>query len=323
MDGIEFDDNMSENGAVHVRVLGVVLKNHLDDLQSTIQAAITDASAESIDASSRIDSWAEVDSFAFATQIVAQANAVVFFGSDLASNPAFINAAMEYPKELFLMAEMLRFLPQVLRPYAARALETLVAYLVPLVERRFEERHTTKSSQHRDLVQFFIESSQRKGMWSVQRIVQVILGVWFASVHQPALTLVSILEDLHSQPEVSRLIREEVFTVTDNNGVPTQVDKSPLLDSFLKESARLHPTDSITARRKAIKPFEFSDGTRLEKNDVVCISLEALMQDSKHYSQSRSFDAYRHMKSSSMTSQSRFSDPSPEFPLWGLGRHVW
>jgi cytochrome P450 len=330
MDGIEFDDNMNENGAIHMRVLGVVLKSHLDDLQSTIYAAITDATAESIDASSRIDGWAEVDSFAFATQIVAQANAVVFFGSDLASNPAFINAAMEYPKELFLMAEMLRFLPQVLRPYAARALktkfqslETLVAYLVPLVERRFEERHTTKGSQHRDLVQFFIESSQRKGMWSVQRIVQVILGVWFASVHQPALTLVSILEDLHAQPEVVRLIREEVFAVTDNKGVPMHVDKSPLLDSFIKESARLHPTDSITARRKAIKPFEFSDGTILEKNDIVCISLEALMQDSKHYSQSRSFDAYRHMKSSSMTSQSRFSDPSPEFPLWGLGRHVW
>ncbi|KAI8942783.1 hypothetical protein NX059_000826 [Plenodomus lindquistii] len=330
MDGIEFDDNMSDNGAIHSRVLGVVLKSHLDNLQSKIHAAITDATAKSIGTSSHINRWTEVDSFAFATRIVAEANAVVFFGSDLASISAFIDAAMEYPKELFLMAEVLRFLPQVLRPYAAkvlktkfRSLETLLAHLVPFVEKRFQEKYSTEGPRHRDLIQFFIESSQRKGMWSVQRIVQVILGVWFASVHQPALTLVSIFEDLYTQPEVSRLIREEILTVTDDNGVPTKVDESPLLDSFLKESARLSPTDSITARRKAIKPFEFSDGTRVEKNDVVCISLEALMRDNKHYAQSQSFDAYRHIKSSSMTCQNLFSDPSLNFPLWGLGRHVW
>ncbi|KAF2202264.1 cytochrome P450 [Delitschia confertaspora ATCC 74209] len=330
MDGIEFDDNMSENGAVHSRVLGVLLKIHLDDLQPSLRATISAATAQCLDAGSHLaHDWTEVNSFDFATRIVTHANAVVFFGAQLASDPAFIDVAMRYPNDLFLTAELLRFLPQSIRPYAARALkrsfstpETLVAYLMPLVERRLEETHTGGGQQHRDLVQFFIDSSRRKGVWSAHRIVQVILGVWFASVHQPALTLVSILDDLHAQPEASRIIRDEISTMTDEHNVPVHVDQLPLLDSFLKESARLHPSDSITARRKAIKPFTFSDGTRLEKNDVVCISLEALMKDQRHYAHSQFFDAYRHMNTDSMTSQSRFSEPSQNFPLWGLGRHA-
>jgi cytochrome P450 len=331
MDGIEFDDNMSENGNIHVRILGVLLKSQLDYLQPSLHATISAATARCLDAGPHLtDHWTEINCFDFATRVVTHANAVVFFGAELASDPAFIDVAMRYPNDLFLTAELLRFLPKYIRPYAAKALkrsfnttETLVAYLMPLVERRVAETHAGGGQQHRDLVQLFIDTTRRKGMWSAHRIVQVMLGVWFASVHQPALTLVNILDDLHAHPEVLRHIREEVSTMTDEDNLPAHLEQLPLLDSFLKESARVHPSDSITARRKAVKPFTFSDGTRLEKNDVVCIPMEALMKDQRHYAQSQSFDAYRHINVGPMTSQSRFSEPKPNFPLWGIGRHAW
>ena len=277
MDGLEFDDNMSENGAVHSRVLGVLLKSHLDGLQPRLREIIAVATAQCLDAGSHLaNQWTEVNSFDFSTRIVTCANAVIFFGSELASDPAFIDVAMRYPNDLFITAELLRFLPEFARPLAAKALkrrfdtpETLVSYLMPLVQRRIDEAQAGIGQQYHDLIQFFIDSSRRKRMWSAHRIVQVTLGVWFASVHQPALTMVNILEDLYAQPEAARYIREEVSTMTSKSNTPVHIEQLALLDSFLKESARVHPSDSITARRKAIKPFTFSDGTKLEKNDIV------------------------------------------------------
>ncbi|PVI01732.1 cytochrome P450 [Periconia macrospinosa] len=331
MDGLEFNDNMSENGAVHSRVLGVLLKSHLDELQPMLQETISTATAQYLNAGSHHahQQWTEVNSFDFASGVVTHANALVFFGPELASDPAFIDIAMRYPKDLFVTAELLRFLPERLRPCAARALKKkfdtpglLVSYLMPFVQRRVDEVIAGVDGQHRDLVQFFIESSRRKMMWSTHRIVQVILGIWFASVHQPALTMVNIIEDLHAQPEAWRCVQEELDALMNQERTMGNIDHLPLLDSFLKESARLHPSDSITARRKAVKPFAFSDGTMVEKDDVVCIPLEALMRDQRYYTHSQHFDAYRHMNKETGTSRSRFSEPSQEFPLWGLGRHA-
>ncbi|KAH8732405.1 cytochrome P450, partial [Phaeosphaeriaceae sp. PMI808] len=282
------------------------------------------ATAQYLNAGSHLaHQWTEVNSFDFATGIVTHANAVIFFGTELASDSAFINVAMRYPNGLFIMAELLRFLLESLRPLAAKALkkkfnspEILVSDLMPLVQGRMDKVRAGTNQPHRDLVQFFIDSGRRKMMWSAHRIVQVILGVWFASVHQPALTMVSILEGLDAQLETLRCIRE------DGENTATHIDHLSLLDSFLKESARLHLSDSITARGEAIKPFTFNDSTRLEKNDAACIPLEALMQDGRHYADAQHFDAYRHMDKEAGTSRSRFSEPSLNFPLWGLGRHA-
>ncbi|PSN59696.1 cytochrome P450 [Corynespora cassiicola Philippines] len=330
MDGLDFDDDMSENGAIHSRVLGVLLKNHLDHLQPALGAIISAATTQYlIEGSHPAHDWREVNSFEFMTRIVTHANAFVFFGAQLAGNPDFIQVAMKYPHDLFIKAELLRFLPESIRPYVAKALkrsfstpEKLVAYLMPLVEQRIKETLAGGGQPYFDLIQFFIDSSRRKGMWSAHKIVQVIMGVWFASVHQPALTLVSILDDLHAHPDAARLIQEEVSTLTDEDKILAHIESLPLLDSFLKESARLHPSDSITARRKAVKPFTFSDGTKIEKDDVVCIPLEAFMKDQKRYASGQQFDAFRHISAESTTSQNRFSETSKDFPLWGLGRHA-
>ena len=331
MDGIEFDDNMAENGVIHSRALGVLLKGHMDDLQPSLLSFISAAVAQCLGTGlPQVHDWTEVNSFDFATRVVTRANVVVFFGPQSASDPAFVNTAMQYPNDLFITAELLRMLPESTRPFAARLLkrkfnspDRLVRYLVPLVEERIAELAAGSGQHHLDLIQFFITSNRRKGMWSARKIVQVILGVWFASVHQPALTLVNILDDCSTQPEASKLVREEIFGMMNAYKVPVNVEQLPFLDSFLRESARLHPTDSITARRIAIKPFTFRDGTRLEKNDVVCIPLEAIMKDQRHFPHSDSFDMYRHINLESMTLRSRFSEPGPDFPLWGLGRHAW
>jgi cytochrome P450 len=150
--------------------------------------------------------------------------------------------------------------------------------------------------------------------------VQVILGICFASVHQPALSLVYALDDISTYPRYSELLRQEVEECLAND---EDLDSSPLLDSFLKESARLHPSDSISVRRKALQPYKFADGTCLSKGDVACVPLQALMRDESLYPDSLKFDAFRFFDQCGNGKTARFTDSTPAYPLWGLGKRVW
>jgi len=226
-----------------------------------------------------------------------------------------------------------------------QASKIMIQHLTPLVDHRMSikqrqaERKTNGGffgdSNHRDdeedkpcdIIQFFIDSTFRhsneqkataSSSWSAQKIVQVILGIWFAAVHQPAMSMVYALQDLVDYPEYLEHLRQEL---TSNSA--EAIDSLPLLDSFLKESSRLHPSDAISMRRKVLQPFTFSDGTHLRAGDVACVPSKAIMRDAAHYGMNRlTFDAFRFVKSKGGDG-TRFTDTSPTYPFWGLGRHSW
>lgn len=75
----------------------------------------------------------------------------------------------------------------------------------------------------------------------------------------------------------------------------TSLDNAPLLDALLKESAYLHPSDSISIRRKVLKPFKFSDGTHILPGDVACVPSQAIMRDEQIYSNQTVFWPERYL----------------------------
>ncbi|KAL8655965.1 MAG: hypothetical protein Q9210_000562 [Variospora velana] len=96
----------------------------------------------------------------------------------------------------------------------------------------------------------------------------------------------------------------------------------PLLDSFLKEAARLYPSDSIAVRRKALIPFTFSGGIKVKKDEVACVPLRAIMRDPQNYAGGPAFDGFRFVNSDGTKKNSRFADGDAKFPMWGLGRRI-
>ena len=331
MNGLAVEDRMNANGSIHSRVLRVILRSHLPDLRAPLDQIVSKILAEEVrSAATDTVGWAKLCSFPMAKRLVTAANSLVFFGEELSRNPAFLEAALVYPEDLLATAEILRFIPSILAPLAApflmrqhQASKVLVAHLMPLVEERLRQsklKDRDPQIKHNDCIQFFVDANTRKDNWSPEKIVQVILGIWFASVHQPALSLVYALDDLCSYPEYVEHLRLEL---ENSSSLHSGLDSLPLLDSFLKESARLHPSDSISVRRKVLKPFTFSDGTQLAAGDMACIPLQAIMRDSRHYTDSLRFDAFRFMDSNGMEHISKFTDTSTTFPLWGLGKHAW
>ncbi|RAH66074.1 putative cytochrome P450 [Aspergillus aculeatinus CBS 121060] len=364
MNGLEYDDCMSANGTVHQRALQAELRSHLPALTQPLHNCIAQALTAEITAHKpQSGEWRAVPIFPMAKRLITAANALVFFGPEVSSDQVFLDAALEYPEHLMETAEALRLLPAWVAPFAApylmrrhRALKILLDRLTPVVEARIRKTSssttsTTTAPEHADCIQFFVNAAARKNQqheWPAQRIIQVLLGVWFASVHQPAMCLFYALDDLCLHPEFTSALRDEVVRAampqpttitTTTTTTPQQPEINPnhlpLLTSFLKESARLHPTDSISLRRKVLQPFTLADGTTLAKNDVACIPLQPILRDPDLYADPHTFNPYRFIipqdpakanedtrNPTTRTTSSDFTDADVTFPIWGLGKRA-
>ncbi|KAI1120819.1 cytochrome P450 [Nemania abortiva] len=350
MNGLEVQDTTSGNGNQHTRVFRVILTSYLPMLRHPLAHTIANAFSQELSVGKIRGDKVQVSAFAMAKRVMAAANAFVFFGETLSADPQFLDAALAYPEDLFFTAEILRLAPSLIHPILApvlmrnhKASKTLVKYLSPVVEQRLRQARGNRSSDRNqqskpiDCIQFFVDVNSHKDRWTAEKIVQVLLGTWFAAVHQPALTLVYALQDICDNVDYAELLREEIHTGGYSVGMddPTSslkssLDDAPLLDAFLKESARMHPSDAISVRRKVLKPYTFADGTQLLPGDVACVPSQAMMRDEKHYSSSTTFSPSRFMTpkkniksgyGEGFETASRFTSTDLRYPFWGLGRH--
>lgn len=92
-----------------------------------------------------------------------------------------------------------------------------------------------------------------------------------------------------------------------------------------------------------MKPFTFKDGTHIRAEDWVCVPQRSLLRDPAIYPRPATFDPYRFLShnSNALPSEafphdlfptlhnhdsqkpSRFTDLSPDYPIWGLGKQAW
>lgn len=88
-----------------------------------------------------------------------------------------------------------------------------------------------------------METSPRQNPWTADRIVYELMVIWFGSGHALCTTITFAIHDLCLHPEYVAPLLEELeqkeymhFERTANG--------LPLLDSFIKESARLTPVEA-------------------------------------------------------------------------------
>ena len=144
------------------------------------------------------------------------------------------------------------------------------------------------------------------------------------------------IEDLCLHKEYVEPLREEIRQVFGGeSGAVRDVDRLPLLDSFIRESIRMTNTDPVVMRRKAIEPHVFQDGSRLAKGDWVCVPQQAMMKDSSRYHHAHSFDGFRFARANERlrqgqrspdtpdTVETKLSDATYEWSAWGMDPAAW
>ncbi|KAL7791988.1 cytochrome P450 [Trichoderma ceciliae] len=315
MYGFEWQDQRGVEGTGFVRALRGLLTSHLPKFQPDLERIVKDALETELK-DVQADGFAHANVFPLMKRLVTRVNCFIFFGEELSQNAEFTAAALEFPQAVIFAAEFLRITPGFVRPLVAsiatnrhRAAKTLYRYLVPIVEQRLVARDIqTHEATPMDCMQWLIDTSPRKNPWTPARMV-----------------------DLCRHPEYIEPLREEAHEVFHAVKPLRDVNKLPLLDSFIKESVRGSNSDAITCRRKALVSYTFRDGSSINKGDWACVPQRAMMQDSTRYRDPQTFDGFRFARANAQLRQrkqsadvpdqkeSNLTDASPDWPIWGLG----
>ncbi|KAG8158165.1 hypothetical protein KVR01_011926 [Diaporthe batatas] len=274
-------------------------------------------------------------------RLVAFCNAVSFFGKDIAKNEQFMQSALEYVEETLICAEIVKLLPSSMARLVGRAMgrrlksqRLVFEALLPVAEQRCLERDLKAAGHavphHADCIQWIMESSPRSKPRAPETIVHELMAIWFGSVHAVTATITFAIHDLCLHPEYVQPLREELHAgYAEFERTSTGL---PLLDSFIKESARVTPVEAMSTRRAALKPFTLSNGITINPGEWACTPVQSMIQSAEYYPAPLEFHGFRFAEHTGVGAVSAegldFRQPSPsklndvEHPwhVWGTGR---
>ncbi|UKZ76612.1 hypothetical protein TrVFT333_004319 [Trichoderma virens FT-333] len=97
-----------------------------------------------------------------------------------------------------------------------------------------------------------------------------------------------------------------------NPWTPAKIAGEIMAVCFIKESVRSSNFDAITCRRKALVPYTFQDGSSINKGDWIF--------DGFRFARAN-VQLQQHRQSADVPDQreSKFTDISPDWPIWGIG----
>ena len=261
--------------------------------------------------------------------MAARLNSLIIVGEKLSADPTFSQALLRYLRNATMTEELLRVIPGPFKSMLGKAVMQWTGCLdeiYSLLEHELRmrpERSCRGSQEYMDCMQWSIERS-RKGA-STPSLVRHILATLFASTHQLPVLVSFALYRLSKHPEYLDALRTEA-TRCGNDPHTTGNDDLPLLDSFLKEVARMHPITAFSMPHQVVSDFTFTDGTHVPAGNWVCIPQKAIMQDSALYADPTVFQGFRYVHWNDLgepASAARLSHPSWKFPYWGTVKQAW
>ncbi|KAI9792567.1 MAG: hypothetical protein M1816_002087 [Peltula sp. TS41687] len=340
MHGFNWHNQRGKEGLGLIRALRGLSTAHLPSMILPLMTTISHQMTREIASEEKINGVPHSAVYPMIQHIVAKLNSSIFFGHEASHDPVFLEAAVEYIEYVVRTAEVLRLLPNFLLPLVGKILssrdktqEKVFHVLYSIVEQRLEAK-SMESTFHpnadrpNDCVQWIIDyTSPKTNPWSAERIVHEVMALWFGALHALSMSLTYATFDLCVHSEYVEPLRQELEGPEYLKFLET-AQGLPLLDSFIKESARLTPFEAVSVRRRALKKFVFSDGTCVEKDDWTLTPLQAINHDEKIYPRAMEFNGFRFANVKSENGNavvqpqgpSKFVDPSETWHFWGSGK---
>ncbi|ORY17075.1 cytochrome P450 [Clohesyomyces aquaticus] len=326
MYGFEHND-VDPHNSVAGRTLKVLLRMNLAFLRPSIEARIEEGIASSVSRGQASEGWTSVSAFELARNITERVNCEVFLGAELANKPDFAKAANRYNQDVVLAMELCRQLPAIFSPIIAPAImrwsgamNKVAAFITPVVEERLRQFGDPNAPEHRDCIQWTIESSHTDAQRSLKRLVQQIIAILFAASHQMPMALIYAVYTLCIHPEYVEALREEARQVLKKNEEDS-FKEMHLLDSFLRESARLNPLDALSIQRKVMVPFKLSSGIYIPAGNLIAVPQQAILRNGNVYPNPEQFDAMRFLPKDDRQryegATTKFTDVDHAYPYWG------
>ncbi|KAM7219559.1 cytochrome P450 monooxygenase [Rhypophila decipiens] len=228
--------------------------------------------------------------------------------------PSVVRA--KYRPSLFWLAKYLEPDVKEVYKYRKRAAELLE----PTIKSRLSKAKLGKQGpagetqeKAEDAIQWLLDAHLAKGrVPTPDDIVQNLFVLTTASIHSTSATGLSILFDTMDRPSVVADIKAEMSRVrrtcerhVSEDGIDTAIwtrqhlSKLNLLDSFMRESTRVHSFTQLTVQRLvASKPYTFKDGLTLPAGTTISFASNEYNLDPEiHRNPDASiFDPKRHVE---------------------------
>ncbi|EKM83196.1 hypothetical protein AGABI1DRAFT_125670 [Agaricus bisporus var. burnettii JB137-S8] len=311
------------------RNLGVKFGDIKDEVVESFKTYITPTN----------EGWATVPGYETLLHVVCRTINRYLIGLPLCRNPRYRFINEQFTNDTVTTAKIISMFPNFLKPLVGKCLTTVAKkigetekLLRPLIEERLMRRQQSENSPdaHNDVISWLMGSATKDYHLSVRDIVLRILIINFTAVHTSTMGLVQSVYDLAIHPEYVTELREEIEMVIAEDGWSRQaLQKMHKVDSFLKESFRLHNAAAFLMVRKTRKDWRFSDGTTIPPNVYVGVATEAMNKEEAIYQDAHKFNGFRFVPqklSKSDTESKHDSNPlvslSSEYIVFGNGRHA-
>ncbi|CAG8973059.1 hypothetical protein HYALB_00010833 [Hymenoscyphus albidus] len=267
--------------------------------------------------------------------VIARVTGRVLVGSEMCKNPEWFGLTIANTAGIMKSAMEIRAKYssqwQWLAPwtYAGRKdLLNLRKRATHLLEPIYKDRITSRQAdnqKHRDAVQWLIDNADGKPI-SPAQIVDAELFLYMAGIHSTSASIVSIVYDLIAHSKyIPDLVEEIKQVLTESpNWSKQSLAKLRKLDSFMKESQRLHPAGLVTVQRSTVVPYTFSDGLTLPANTFLSFPTYEFTHDPDTYPDPETFDGLRfyRMREDGDATKFHFATVSPDSTNFGAGFHA-
>ncbi|KAF4964952.1 hypothetical protein FSARC_7179 [Fusarium sarcochroum] len=144
------------------------------------------------------------------------------------------------------------------------------------------------------------------------------------AIHTTVATIVGLLFDLLDNPQYLNEILEEIEQVRkESPSLPRQaLNKLWKLESFMKESQRLHSVGQVRLNRAAVVPYTFKDGLHLPAGTQISFLLQVPNLDPDIHEDAAKFDPWRTLrKRQAESDKHHFATVADDNIFFGNGAH--
>lgn len=178
-----------------------------------------------------------------------------------------------------------------------RKLAAAMTHIVPVVERRIEERKMLNLSKRPvDAIEWTIKLQEVSVPTVNAREValNVLHNLWAGST-APGGLVAQMVTQVLMEPKYLEPLREEASRSVSIHGWTDKAFGSmTLMDNFILEIGRLYPVGSVGSAHTVItEPFSFHDGLVLPVGSRIGFPSKAYMRDSANFQDPLKFDGFR------------------------------
>ncbi|KAI1033565.1 hypothetical protein LB505_012981 [Fusarium chuoi] len=292
------------------------------------------------------DDWTEVNIHHALLRIIGMVSGRMFIGPELCRSEQYLDAAINYTMEVMGAQRAVQNMRPWLRPFRAQSLPEVKklyqriaeaeAFLEPVVKTRTDAMNDPSYEKPDDFLQWLIDGKDKFPDKNSQNLAKVQLGLTFAAVHTTTLTATNAIRfyDLAALPDLQTELREEVreaLSHSDGQLTSNALQSMKKMDSFLKETLRVHPATMASFQRKVLKSFTLSNGQVIPEGVTIEIPAVAVSSDSNVFPHADKFDPLRFYRlrteakdggSVEKAANNQFVSVNQSSLTFGYGRHA-